>query len=153
MKTSIEKLIEDCALRDYGVELTISEDSFVDGVSYFRYSYNSVSYKYNSTHLNIDIIVKDIMRILSEREIPSFKMKIQEYDMLRVVAYSVFTEKFGHCSWALGATWYNPFEEMYELEVIIQGKKLNYFHKGSIKSVEHRTIGNFYMQKYPEYII
>jgi len=153
MKTVIEKLIEDCALRDYGVELTVTEDSFTDGISYFTYFNDGIEYKYSSPHLNIDIIVKAIIGILSSAELPDFKMKIQEYDMMRVIAYSVFTEKFGHCSWSIGVTWYNPYKDLYELEVIIQGKKLNYFHKGNIKSVQHCSIGNFYMEKYPEYII
>jgi len=153
MKTTIKKLLEDCALRDYGVVLTVSEDSFTDGISYFTYFYDEKEYKYNSPHLNIDIIVRDLIGILSVNELPNFKMKIQEYDMLRDVAYSVFTEKFGHCSWSLGATWHNPYKDLYELEVIIQGKKLNYIHKGNIAVVQHRSIGNFYMEKYPEYII
>ena len=148
---SISEMIETVSLKDYGVQITVIEKEFIDGVSYFVFIYDNIEYTYNSKHLNINTIVNDMMNLLSNESIMSFKMKVQGEDILRSKVFDIFYDKFNHCSWSLGSTWFSPTKNEYELEVIMQGKKLNYKFIGDIKSVNSNMIVSYYLNNYPEY--
>ena len=153
MTTNITKMIETFALTDFGVKIDVTENPFKNGISSFNYIFDGITYSYSSPHLNINVIVSDIMKALTHENIETFQMKIRDYDKLRSITYDVFSEKFDHCTWSLGDTWYSPFNNQYEIEVILQGKKLKYTHAGSIETIEYKTIGNYFLNTYPEYSI
>lgn len=150
---TIDNLIENFALSEYGVVLQVKKTGVIDGFSHFTFVFEETTYTYKSSHLNINLIVDDLINILIRQNIPTLKIKTRDYGLLQTKIFEVFAENFSHCVWSLGVTWYNPVEDKYELEVILQGKKINYTHFGELNTLEHITIGKFYMENHPEYTI
>jgi hypothetical protein len=153
MKNNITKMIEDFALSDFGVILDVSEKKSKDGISLFNYIYNKRNFSYSSSHLNINIIVSDLITTLIEKNIKNFKFKLQNDIKLRTELCSVFSDKFNHCSWTIGTTWFYPAKNEYKTEVILQGKKIIYSYNGDIDHINRIDIIAFFLNNHIEYLL
>ena len=82
-----------------------------------------------------------------------FEYKYDYQNKLRSTAFALFWEKYEHCKWFIGETWYCPQQNKYTLEISLQGKRLDYIHHGLLEDIQYIKISNFFLENYPEYII
>ncbi len=150
---SIPEVIMFFATKDYAIDIDV-KDYYKDGdTAVLPYSWNGIKLEHRTNHFNINSIVDDMVKKISTTADETFKYKFDSHNPLRNDAFSVFNEKFGHCDWSIRETWYNPSKDEYTLDITLQGKKLDYIHKGNIHIGHTRKIGMFFMKNYPEYII
>ncbi len=141
------------ATKKYELNIEVKPHFDRDSKTIIPYSWNGSEFEQQVSHFNIDIIVSDIIKQLTDAKLEGLRYKYVSHNPLRNDAFSVFWEKFEHCNWTIGETWYYPAHDEYTLDITLQGKKFDYLHKGSLSVGHSRKIGMFFMENYPEYII
>ena len=141
------------AEKDCGLKIEVKPPFERNNTTVVPYMWNDINFELSVNHLNINTIVSNIKKQLINENNQDFEYKYDYQNKLRSTAFAIFWEKFEHCKWFIGETWYCPQQNKYTLEISLQGKRLDYIHHGLLEDVQYIKISNFFLENYPEYII